>query len=554
MRTLLLFATAVFLAPPSSGERTIRIKVDAKPGEVISGERKFTVTVDSDNFVTGVEFYVGDDLRATDDSVPYEFMLDTLGEGEGPITLTFAAYTREGESAKSVLNLTVNNQLDKGALYHVERANESLAESDWDKAIQHGRVALKLEPRNVAALLVMGRANLGKGSLDLAQKFGEEAVIVDPTNRAALELVAGVSLKTAMAAYKRGTDRDAALEAFGAALKRAATARRESLDAAVEAMGQAAEDTRLALADRLIEARRYSRAVALLAPVFRAESPDTATGDRLLYAQLRAGRFQDAFLTFESWKKRGAPTGYAWALNACLMAYMGQTQQALQSEREALLNDPGNLGVKTMQPYLAIRRQDAKILGGLLSDLLRDYANEYVVNYQTAVFAFMTGDYHEANERFETAMLADPAGYEMLVEHAGQNLLFSMTPDAVPEDAKHQRRLAMVCFEAALEARPESTEAMTGLAIAHWMSGDLAKALSGARAAVAAGPEYAAAHFTLAGILLAAGRRDEARGPMAKASELDPRGVATRAIPKAEEACRYFYINGRTPLVTHPGR
>jgi tetratricopeptide (TPR) repeat protein len=553
MRRILLLTTAALASLPAAALATLTIKVDAKSGEVISGERKFTVTVDSDNLVTNVEFYVEDDLRATDDSVPYEFVLDTLGENEGAIKVTFAAYTREGESAKSVLALVVNNQLDKGAGFHVERGNEALADSEWDKAIQHGRVALKLEPKNVAALLVMGRANMGKGNLDLAQKFGEEAVKIEPANRAALELVAGVSLKTAMAAYKRGSDRDAALEAFGGALKRAAKARRESLDAAVEAMGEPSEANRLAVADRLIEARRYGRVATLLAPFFRNDLSNTDLGDRLLYAQIRAGRFRDAFQTFDNWKKRGTPTGYAWALNGALMAYMGQMAQALESEKEALLNDPANPGVKSMQAYVAIRRQDAKVLSELLNERLRTDGSDYVVNYQTAVFAFMTSDYQEANDRFEAAMLADPAGFDMLVEHAAQNLLFSMQPGAEAEDAKHQRRLASVCFEAALEARPESFEAMTGLAIAHWMSGDLVKALSSARAAAAAGPEYAAAHYTLAGILLASGKRDEARQPMSTASQLDERAIGTRAIPKSDEACRYFYSGGRMPLVSNPG-
>ncbi|MCW5940535.1 MAG: hypothetical protein KF884_12885 [Fimbriimonadaceae bacterium] len=553
MRRILLLTTAALASLPVTVLATLTIKVDAKSGDVISGERKFTVTVDSDNLVTNVEFYVEDDLRATDDSVPYEFVLDTLGEKEGAIKVTFAAYTREGESAKSVLALTVNNQLDKGAGFHVDRGNEALSDSDWDKAIQHGRVALKIEPKNVAALLVMGRANMGKGNLDLAQKFGEEAVKAEPTNRAALELVAGVSLKTAMAAYKRGSDRDAALEAFGSALKRAAKARRESLDAAVEAMGELTDANRLTVADQLIQARRYGRVATLLAPYFRNDLSNTDLGDRLLYAQVRAGRFRDAFQTFDNWRKRGSPSGYSWALNGALMAYKGQMTQALESEKEALLNDPANVGVKSMQAYLAIRRQDAKVLSELLNERLRADGADYVVNYQTAVFSFMTSDYQEANDRFEAAMLADPAGFDMLVEHAAQNLLFSMQAGAEAEDAKHQRRLAVVCFEAALEARPESFEAMTGLAIAHWMNGDLGRALSSARAAAAAGPEYAAAHYTLAGILLASGKRDEARQPMSTASQLDERAIGTRAIPKSDEACRYFYSGGRMPLVSNPG-
>ncbi|MEZ5162384.1 MAG: Ig-like domain-containing protein [Fimbriimonadaceae bacterium] len=49
-------------------------------GQAIAGTFQFEVRVQSEALVTNVEFYVGDDLRSTDSSTPYNFMLDTLEE------------------------------------------------------------------------------------------------------------------------------------------------------------------------------------------------------------------------------------------------------------------------------------------------------------------------------------------------------------------------------------------------------------------------------------------------------------------------------------------
>src|SRR5581483_5657843 len=59
---VLLLATAFFAiaAPPKA---PVTVSVDAKNGDVISGEHQFKVTVNSQNLVTQVEFYFNDDLR-----------------------------------------------------------------------------------------------------------------------------------------------------------------------------------------------------------------------------------------------------------------------------------------------------------------------------------------------------------------------------------------------------------------------------------------------------------------------------------------------------------
>jgi hypothetical protein len=170
-----LSALATLIGLPSA----IQINVNTKEGDVIAGDYVFRVTAISDKPVTQVESYVGEELRDTDASTPYEFRMDTLAEKEGPLKVTFAVYTTENESAKKSLSLRVDNGLDKGAEFHVARANELLTVSKWDEAVQAARVALKAKAGHNPARLAMARAYQGKGVLDNAQRFAEDANAAD---------------------------------------------------------------------------------------------------------------------------------------------------------------------------------------------------------------------------------------------------------------------------------------------------------------------------------------------------------------------------------------
>ncbi len=89
MSTAFVLATALLLGSPK-----VEINVNTEEGQSLSGVHVFRLTVTSDHPVSQVEFYVGSDLRETDTSTPYEFMLDTLTEKDGarsgvelPVTL-----------------------------------------------------------------------------------------------------------------------------------------------------------------------------------------------------------------------------------------------------------------------------------------------------------------------------------------------------------------------------------------------------------------------------------------------------------------------------------
>ncbi|MEJ5170379.1 MAG: Ig-like domain-containing protein, partial [Fimbriimonadales bacterium] len=75
----------------SLAPKPVQISLNIADGDTIDAVRTIRVRVTAEDPVTQVEFYVGDDLRDTDSSTPYEFKIDPLDEPEGDLSLTFAA-------------------------------------------------------------------------------------------------------------------------------------------------------------------------------------------------------------------------------------------------------------------------------------------------------------------------------------------------------------------------------------------------------------------------------------------------------------------------------
>ena len=84
MLTSLLASAILGFTPLTKIELNVK---DLNTGDSLSAERTFRVTVLSDNPVTKVEFYVGDSLRDSDSSTPYEFGMDPRKEADGALKL-----------------------------------------------------------------------------------------------------------------------------------------------------------------------------------------------------------------------------------------------------------------------------------------------------------------------------------------------------------------------------------------------------------------------------------------------------------------------------------
>lgn len=522
--------------------------VNLKEGQVISGTVTITARVQTPNLVTNVEFYVNESLRSTDDSTPYELRIDTIDETEGPIRLEIAAYDNQGNSVKQKFNLRIDNGLGQGIDFHVNRAQEAIVDAKWDAAIEASRVALKIDGKNNKARMAMARANFGKGVLDLAQKFTEDVLSEEPANSDALALNAAINLRRAFVS-SAGTDEGVAV--VRGALRAAAQAQARVLQGRADAFGSLTSDNLISYADAMIAAHRYGAAAQALRPRFDADQRDGEVADRLVFSLIRMGRFTEATRALTLHERFGSPSGYAFILKAILLQAAGQGAQSEEAEKEAILNDPTNRGVRYGQAFLALSRNRVAVLRPFVNDFVRTEPTNPQANYYAAVIGFLGNDFEASRQAFQRGMLADPANYDLLVERGHQIMASAFTQQLTGEPARVRFDLAAAYYEAALEARPESFEALSALSLSLTLQGKAEDAIRFGRAAVAAAPEYAGSHYALSAALRA-GRQVEASGAaQRRAGELDRRLVGA-GIPQPVNVWRYLYTQGRVPVIPAP--
>lgn len=572
LRRLLVVLTFA-LAISCFANAAIKLTVNVKDGDVISGDFTFKVKVESEQLVTQVEFYVGEDLRDSDSSTPYEFKLDTLSEKEGDLKVTFAAYTSEGENAKKTVTVKVDNGVSAGAGALVAKANDLLSQSKWDEAITVARTALKSQSNFAPAQLALARAYYGKGVMDQAQKNCEDALTGDPKNVQALNLLSAIDLQKAFNTYNRGGDRKDTLTIIDAAFKGAVDARGKVLGMKVDDFGPVNDANRLKYADVCIEAGRYSLAIDTLSAASIKDTANSAIADRLIYSQLRAGRWKDATRSMEVYVKGGNMDGLGHALNAIILSIQGDSAKAQDEMKEALLSDSDNMGVRTANAYLALRRNDTTALKKIAVDLAKDSGQLPVVNYYLSTVYNKIGEYELSRQAAERALLAEPMCYDMYVALGNVAINVALTGKFEEADkakaVQFQYDSALTMFQAALNAKPESVEALTGIASLYLLQKKTSEALKYAQAAVAASRDYAGAHYALSCALLqesemlraakkdaeASKRSAEAQQEVTLAGKLDTAVLLGRPIPGTDgkEVWRYFMRYGPRPFLSVPG-
>jgi len=521
---VLLLATAFFAlaAPPKA---PVTVHVNAKNGDSISGETTFRVTVDSQNLVTQVEFYVNDDLRDKATSTPYRFTIDTLNETEGNVKMRFKAYTSEGETGEADVTVKIDNGLDKGGDFHVQAGIQAMQDGKWDKAVSEGRIALKIDPKLNQARLVVARAYMRLGVMDKAQKFAEDAVAAEPSNTNALDILSIIDLRRAFTTFDRGSgDRTETLKSIGDALKSAVENRKKALDARVDALGPLTATNMIPYVDAALRAGRYGLAITTLKPAFDKDNRRVDLANRLAYAQIREGRFPDAFTTLETLKKYGTPDVYSQATTAVLLAEAGNIDGSDKAIQDAILSDADNPIVTTAQAYIALKFVRSKVagltsmslnyddlrgkdsakaaesrrtLGEVLQVLAKDQGQRTEVNYYLCALNNKLENYDTARQYFEQAVLTEPTNYDAYIEQGNKSFQISMRGKHEKDDLHFLYENARTMFMAALEARADSASALTGLSLVDCFEGNAEEAIKWGQAAVKAEPEYAAANVAL---------------------------------------------------------
>jgi len=550
----------------------VEITVDIKDGEAITGERSIRVTASATNsYITQVEFYVGNDLRDSDTSTPYEFKIDSLAEPDGTLQLKFRAYSESGQNAEKVVNVKIDNQLGRGVAYHLEQGQAALTDRKFREAIVSGRIALRIDEKNVPARILLARANFGLNVFDSAQKFAEDALAIEPNNVQALDLVAATNLRRSLNLVAReGGNRSEFIANSKIAMKTAVEARRKALDLAVDNFGPVTEANLKAYSDAAIRASRFSLAISQLGPAFDKDNRDASIANRLAYAQMRSGRVNDALKTMALHKRYGKPDAYGYALLAVLESEASGATASDEAMKEALLSDPNNLGVQTAQAYLALRNNRVATLRQLANSAARDAGGIPEVLYYRSAVSNRLGDYGAARRFFGQAVLAEPAFEAAYIEAGNESLAILQSGRQVAADqTRYFYESAQAMYEAALAARPESVDALCGLALVAMFQNKPQDAINFAEAAVRANPEDGAAYYAASGAyskMASALTRTGggqfnpdvtkfgrlAQEAITKANQLDPRNLGGRVIPRESDLWQYLTEAGRPVVMTPP--
>ena len=526
-------------------------RVAVKNGASLSGEVTFKVVVNTEDPIQAVEFYVGDDLRESDGSTPYEFKLDTLAEDDGDVKVRFKGFTTEGKNAEKFYTVKVDNGLSLGAAAHIKKGNDFLSEGKNDEAITEGRIALKIEKANADAKILLSRANFAKGIYDKAQKFAEDVLESDKNNRAAKEVIISMKVNQAFSVVaKSANDRSDVIKAISKGLSEAIVMRSEMLDADVERLSSG-DKMSLEYLDAAIRARRYTLVVDALEAKIVKDYGNVELNNRLIFAYVMTSQTSKAISFLGNVKKFGKMDGYTYAMASIVSNETANDAASDELIKEAILNSPDSLGIRTAQAFIALKRDNPTALGDAAKSLAKE-VNRSEAHYFMAALNNRLGRVDQGRRSFEKALKADAIDHDMYVEQGNEAISLALMKDVAEKDQQNQFEYARTMYELALKCRENSGQALSGMSIVLLMQKKVDESVSYAEAATKATPLYAGAWYTLSAAMSA--KRLDARTALAKASQLDARNLQGRSMPDAKIVFRYFNTTGRTPVVSPPAR
>jgi len=529
------------------------LTLDVKSGEMLSGIRHFRVSVEADDPVTQVEFYVNNELRDSDSSVPYDFNLDTVDQSDGDLQLTFAAYTNRGDSAKSQVDVKIDNGVAEGAAPHVAKGIDYLSSNNWDSALLQGRIALKISPENNQARMVMARAYLGKGVLDKAEKYAQDWHTSEPTSSEAVELLSGIDVRRAFSTLSHGgADRATALNDIQNALKSAIVARQDLMQSKLDAIGKPNDDNVVSYVDIALAAGRLNLAIKALTPTAFEHLDRNDLTNRLAYAQLMSGDVSGALQTLKQVQRLAKMDAYGYALIAVASSLAHQDNDAGRNIVNAAAMDPNDAGVLTAQAYLAARAGKSADLQKAVTALATTAPSLSETNYYLSLLGNTQGNFEDARKYFEETLFIDPLSVEAYVLEGNNYLGFAVASKKGSDDQAFRAKSAQAMYNVALAVRPESYHALAGLALAHMIVAEKDDALKYAIAANKAAPTQPLTLYVMSAAYSMAGDTRNAYEADRTAWHYDSTVLAGRAVPGGLDAWNYYKHYGQMPVMAPP--
>jgi tetratricopeptide (TPR) repeat protein len=184
----LLLAACCLLTAAAPVRADIKLTLDTKDGASISDVAKIVAHAQSADNIDKVEFYVDDQLRFTAPSVPYAFSWDTIPDKEGMHTLAITAFDSNGQTKKLSITLNIDNELALGGDALAKKADDGLKAGDIPTAMKYCRRALKAEPGNADASLVLAGIYANDTDWDKAVTTLEKSKNADSSAKTMLTL------------------------------------------------------------------------------------------------------------------------------------------------------------------------------------------------------------------------------------------------------------------------------------------------------------------------------------------------------------------------------
>lgn len=530
----------------------IKMNISVADGDKLAGVVEIRVTVQAESTINQVEFYVNGSLRATDSSTPYTYRLDTLVEKEGPLELEVGVFLSDGASKRQKLNLIVDNGIGLGAQHHTENAQKFLTASKWDEAIQACRVALKADENYAPAMVAMSRAYRGKGMLDRAQQWAEDALLHQESIEV-LDLLSAIHVERAFSIISFSGDEGDPLKEISNALKAAVSNAKAAMDLRIKSLGAVSDQNRFLMADLLMRKNDYSAARRILMEKWSDLAPELAVGNRLVYANMRSGRMEEAYRILQVLEKKSSPNAATYALLACGSAYYRNFEQAADALKKAGFDDPDSPTLITASAYVASMQNERSAMSSQINRMIQLDIVAAETYYYLYMLQYRTGLFSESRDNFRKCILHDPLLVDAYVERGYQALL-NATREGAPTGKERDLLLnqAETYFEIARNAKEDSPEALNGLALTYMYMNKNADAERMASAAASAGPEYPWSHFTYSAALKLMNKVQEAQKQVEAAGKLDKRVLEGRAIPVKEDAWNYTARFARQPVVIPP--
>ncbi len=405
------------------------VKFVLENGAKVSDTATITVkaTTPGGEGVEKVEFYVDDKLRGTDSSTPYEIEWDTLSDSEGAHILRAVAFDAKGNTSSAKINVTVDNDLGKGAEAHAETALAALKDGNVDSAARFARRALKIEPANLSAARAYSGVLRQRGQIGEALNTLEKATLADNDTAIRLDLIA---LHMAHADAADSTedflkDAASAMDLFkkvqdirAAAAGADATAKGDILFGSRNWIGAiqsyqkcgASEDAPIACVNRMvlamIMANRPRDAASTARSAIRAKHGDASTQALLGVIALNDHNFTKAReLVQDGVENRNLPSlivaGYADLA-------MKRTKKAREEAEQAVAIAPDSADVQLLRAYLLPDAQDARKALVRSMELNPLLAEAYVQRGFQIMLSRDAKRYEAADQMLDVAYKMDP--------------------------------------------------------------------------------------------------------------------------------------------------